>query len=67
MRYYLLLLTCVSLSAQSVEKSVISTIGNSYKDLKIAYSKEEKRSMLEHKDYYRNGPFQFALGWWLKR
>ena len=30
MRFCLLLLTCVSLSAQSVEKSVISAIGNSY-------------------------------------
>lgn len=30
MRLCLLLLTCVSLSAQSVEKSVISAIGNSY-------------------------------------
>ena len=38
MRYYLLLLTCVSLSAQSVEKSVISTIGNSYKDQTVSVS-----------------------------
>ena len=30
MRFCLLLLTCVSLSAQSVEKNVISAIGNSY-------------------------------------
>ena len=38
MRYYLLLLTCVSLSAQSVDKSVISTIGNAYTSQTVSVS-----------------------------
>ena len=36
--YVLLLLTCFSLSAQSVEKSVISAIGNSYSGQKFSVS-----------------------------
>ena len=38
MRYYLLLITCVSLTAQSVDKSVISTIGNAYTGQTVSVS-----------------------------
>ena len=38
MRYYLLLITCVSLAAQSVDKSVISTIGNAYTGQTVSVS-----------------------------
>lgn len=43
MRLCLLLLTCVSLSAQSVEKSVISAIGNSYsgQNFNVSYNTGE--------------------------
>ena len=43
MRFCLLLLTCVSLSAQSVEKSVISAIGNSYsgQNFSVSYNAGE--------------------------
>ena len=43
MRLCLLLLTCVSLSAQSVEKSVISAIGNSYsgQNFSVSYNTGE--------------------------
>ena len=43
MRFCLLLLTCVSLSAQSVEKSVISAIGNSYsgQNFSVSYNTGE--------------------------
>jgi hypothetical protein len=37
-RYYLLLITCVSLTAQSVDKSVISTIGNAYTSQTVSVS-----------------------------
>ena len=38
MRYYLLLLTCFSLSAQSVDKNVVSTIGNAYTGQTVSVS-----------------------------
>ena len=43
MRLCLLLLTCVSLSAQSVEKNVISAIGNSYsgQNFSVSYNAGE--------------------------
>ena len=43
MRFCLLLLTCISLSAQSVEKSVISAIGNSYsgQNFSVSYNTGE--------------------------
>ena len=43
MRFCLLLLACVSLSAQSVEKSVISAIGNSYsgQNFSVSYNTGE--------------------------
>ena len=43
MRFCLLLLTCFSLSAQSVEKNVISAIGNSYngQNFSVSYNAGE--------------------------
>ena len=38
MKYYLLLITCISLTAQSVDKSVISTIGYAYTSQTVSVS-----------------------------
>ena len=63
MRFCLLLLTCVSLSAQSVEKSVISAIGSSYsgQNFSVSYNAGE---LLIGSQASEDGSIQLGSGYY---